>query len=157
MIKTLSPYYITIPLVSPSNGLLCNSYKLQLFVWNGSKTAVPASPSYEKTIFNAAASTGSQKINIARLVNDFIDFQINPIFETGLQAADNQAWVKWQVVYDVDSENPQLVGLDLAVKGKAYFTDGENTSTPANRILLTGDEFKVSRQGLFVLPIKILE
>ena len=157
MIKTLSPYYVNVPLVSPSNSIVCNSYKLQLYVWNGSKSAVPATPSYEKTRYNATASVGTDKINIARLINDFIEFNVVPLYTTGLQNAGNQAWVKFQVEYDVAVGVKQLVFTDLAVKGYAYFTDGENTSTPTNRILLSGDEFKVNRNGLFVLPIKILE
>ena len=157
MIKTLSPYYITIPLISPSNATICGSYKLQLYVWTGLKSAVPASATYEITKYNASGSTGSDKVNIARLINDFIDFDITPQFTTGLQNADNQAWVKFQIEYDVDAGVKQLVTTDLAVKGYAFFQDGENGTTPVNRILLTGDEFKVNREGLFVLPIKILE
>jgi hypothetical protein len=43
------------------------------------------------------------------------------------------------------------------VKGYAYGMDGENTSTPANRILLEGTEFKVQRNGFFNLPVLLLE
>ena len=37
MIKTLSPYYINIPFVSPLTSLVCTSYTLKIYIWKGLK------------------------------------------------------------------------------------------------------------------------
>lgn len=157
MIKTLSPYYIEIPLTSPFSDVVCGSYTVQIFIWNGSRTAVPMQSSYQITKYNAVGSNGIEKVNIARIVNDFIDFQINPETTTGLYDSNNQTWVRFHVIYDVDPTIIQLQQTKLAVKGYGYFMEGTNPETPVNKILLKQDEYKVSRGGLFVLPIQIEE
>jgi hypothetical protein len=42
---------------------------------------------------------------------------------------------------------PQLQFVELAVRGYGYFMDGENPTTPINKVLLEGNEFKVNRNG----------
>ena len=155
MIKTLSPYYIEIPLVSPFSGDVCGSYTVSVFIWNGSRTAVPSQSTYQITKINAVGSDKIEKVNIARIVNDFIDFQIEVPNTTGLYSANNQVWVRFHVIYDVDSTIIQLQQTNLAVKGYGYFTDGENPITPINKVLITQDEYKVNRSGFFVMPILI--
>jgi len=157
MIKSLSPNYITIPWISPLTGAVCTSYKLQIFIWDGLKASVPIAPYYEISKSNLTTSSGNDKINIARLVNDFVDFRPASMLLTGLYDASNQRWVKTQVIYNTanifDYNVPQLPLVQLMVKGYAYGMDGENTGAPTNRILLSGDEFKINRTGMFNLPI----
>ncbi len=156
-IKTLSPHYLGIPLTSPLTGTVCNSYELRIFIWEGSKTAVPAEPAYVMTKINAAGSSGPDKVNIARIVNDFIEFECLPKAQTLLADGNNQVWVKYVCYYDDQPATPALQEVQLAIKGYGYFTEGENPQLPANKILLTGDEFKVSRGGRFLLPIMVDE
>jgi len=157
MIKTLSPYYITIPLVSPSNSLVCNSYILSLYIWGGSKAAVPATATYTISRINQEAAAGNDRVNIARIVNDFIEIELAPSVVTSIENGDNQRWVKWFIVYDVAAGVEQLGVTTLATKGYGYFLEGENPQIPANKILIQGDEFKVNRNGLFCYPFKIDE
>jgi len=160
MIKSLSPYYLTIPFVAPATSTTCTSYTLQIYIWNGDKTAVPATTTYEITKKNPTASTGNDRVNIARLISDFIDFTPVAMTVTDLYNADNQIWVRTQVKFTTGQPAdliPTLIQTELMVKGYAYGMDGENTSTPANRILLEGTEFKVQRNGFFNLPILIQE
>lgn len=160
MIKSLSPYYVTIPFVSPLTGVTCSKYTLKIYVWDGLKSAVPAVASYSMTKTNPTTSTGSDKINIARLINDFIDFEPQQSATTGLINGINQRWCKTTVTYTTTDEEDfnleQLETTDLMVKGYGYGMDGVNSGTPLNRILLSGIEFKVNRTGFFNLPIKIL-
>jgi len=160
MIKSLSPYYLEIPFVAPLSGLTCTEYLLQIFVWNGSKASTPVTPSYEKTIPNPTASTGYSNVNIARLVNDFIDFTPFDTLVTELIDGNNQQWVKTQVLYttaDEDDYVAQLENTVLMTKGYGYGMDGQNPQVPVNNMLLSGTEFKVQRNGYFVLPIMIQE
>lgn len=157
MIKTLSPYYLYVPLVNPNTSVVCQSFLLKIYVWNGTKTSVPLTADYEKTYINAADSNGTQKINISRLVNDFIDFSCVQSLVTSLENGNNQVWCKTEVYYDDEPENAQLISVNLAVRGYGYFLDGENPDVPTNKIMLTGNEFKVNRNGFFVLPIVMNE
>lgn len=157
MIKTLSPYYVYVPLVNPNSSVVCESYTINVFIWSGNKTAVPSGPEYESTKINAAASNGTDKIDIARLVNDFIDFNITPSLITSLEDSQNQVWVKFVCYYNDEPTLPQLVFTSLAIKGYGYFPEGENPDVPTNKILLNIEEYKVNRNGLFVLPIVLEE
>ena len=157
MIKTLSPHYLTVPLVNPNTEIVCNSYTLKIYVWDGLKTAVPSVASYEITKVNAGASITPSKIDIARLVNDFITFTCDQSLVTSLENGNNQSWVKTEVYYDDQPTIAQLQSVTLSLKGYGYFMEGENPQIPANKILLEGDEFKVNRGGYFVLPILLDE
>lgn len=163
MIKTLSPYYLTIPFVDPITTETALSYTMKLYIWDGLKASVPVTESYSMTKNNPTSSTGNDKVNIARLINDFIDFMPNVGISTGLIDGDNQRWVKVTLTYTVLILDEITVGteqdflIDLFVKGYGYGMDGENSTTPTNRILMSGVEFKVNRTGVFSVPIKILE
>jgi hypothetical protein len=158
MIKALSPYWIEIPFVSPNTSLTCTDFALQVFVWNGEKSNLPATPSYEITIKNATSSTGNSRVNISNLIADFIDFTQQEGTTTELIDGNNQNWVSWQTFYTtsnpLDATNPSNINTQLMLRGYSYGMDGENATTPANKILLSGNEFKVNRNGVFVLPIE---
>lgn len=156
MIKSLSPYYINVPFVDVATGVTCTKYTLYIYVWNGLKTAVPATPTYEITKFNPTASTGVDKINIARLVNDFIDFQPTEVTTTALVDGNNQRWVLTEIYYDSQT-NPQNQTIQLLTRGYGYGMSGENPQTPANKILIPIQDYKVNREGVFVIPILVDE
>lgn len=160
MIKSLSPYYLTIPFIAPISGLTCSSYTLQIFVWNGIKNIVPSNFSYEITKDNVTESTGNDRIDISLIVNDFIDFMAFDTVDTELIDGINQYWVKTQILYtttDEDDYVPNYETTTLMTAGYGYGMDGENSQIPANNILLTGTEFKVNRGGFFVFPFLIEE
>ena len=161
MIKALSPYWLSIPLVSPNTSLTCTDFTLQVFVWNGDKGNPPTTPSYEATIKNPTASTTNKRVNIANLISDFVDFTQQEGTTTELLNGNNQNWVKWQTFYTTtepsDATTPTNQNVELMLRGYSYGMDGENQSTPSNKILLSGNEFKVNRGGVFVLPIEIEE
>jgi len=159
MIKSLSPYYLDIPFTSPLTDAICTSYTLQVFIWDGLKASVPAESVYQVTKKNPTGSGGNDKVNIARLVNDYIDFMPNEMTTTGVYNGNNQAWVKTQVVYTTDDELDldvvQLESVQLLTRGYGYGLDGENAQSSG--VLLSGDEFKVNRNGFFCLPLMISE
>ena len=157
MIKTLSPHYIVVPLVNPDTLVVCGSYVLNIYVWDGNKSAVPSEPEYVMTKINAAASSGSDRINISHIVNDFIDFKLEHPEATSLENGNNQVWVKTEVYYDDEPEDAKQESILLATKGYGWFMEGNNPQLPGNKILLTGDEFKANRNGYFILPILINE
>lgn len=163
MIKTLSPYYLTIPFVDPITTDTSLSYTLKLYVWDGDKDTPPVTESYSVTKNNPTASTGSDKVNIARLLNDFIDFMPATGTSTSLIDGDNQRWCKITLTYTTLIDNiatlgaEQAVSTELVLKGYSYGMDGENAQPPTSRVLMSGVEFKVNRTGVFNVPIKILE
>ena len=161
MIKTLSPYYINVPLVSPLTGDTALTYTINLFIWSGSKASPPSEPTYQITKSNPTASTGFDKINIARLVNDFIEFKPNLNNTTELSDGNNQIWIRQEIEYNTgnneDNGELQFAETFLAVKGYGYGLSGENPQLPTNKILLPIQDYKVNRNGKFVIPILIDE
>jgi len=161
MIKTLSPYWLSIPFVSPLTSLVCTEFRLQVFVWNGNKLSPPASTSWEITVKNATQSTGSSRINIANILNDYIQFTPQQGTASGLIDGNNQRWVKWQVLYTTtnasEATTPSNINNNLLVKGFNLGLEAENKQTPTNKVLLNGSEFKVNRDGFFVVPIEAIE
>ncbi len=161
MIKNKSPYYIDTPFVSPSTSLTCSQYTLKIYVWNGLKTTVPSTASYEITKQNPTTSTGNDSVNIARIIKDFLSFVPQEGTVTGLINGVNQMWVRTEVYYTT-TNNPELyvpqnVATELMIGGYAYGRGGKNQSVQANKILLDGTEFNVNRGGFFVLPIETAE
>ena len=160
MIKSLSPYYLTIPFIAPISETMCSSFTLQIFVWNGLKNIVPSNTVYEITIDNVTESVDDYKIDIALIVNDFIDFTPFDTTSTELIDGFNQYWVKTQILYTTEDEDDYVPNYETTVlmtQGYGYGMGGENQQIPTNKILLQGTEFKVNRNGFFVLPILIEE
>lgn len=151
-IKTLSPYLITIPLVNPVTSVVCQSFTVKLYVWNGERAAVPSEPVYVITKINAAGSSGNDRIDISKLINDDFEFGFEPQTSTVIVNGNNQLWVKYECFYDDLPEVAAIIDVSLAVKGYGYTMQGANPQLPSNGILLTGTDFKVSRTGFFVLP-----
>ena len=160
MIKTLSSYYLDIPLVSPLTSLTCTSFVLKLYVWNGLKTDAPADATYTLTENNPEALTDTLSVNVAKLINDFIEFEPQ-VLVPNIQDGNNQIWVKQEVYYTTENvseaNTPQLVETNLGLKGYGYAMEGTNPQTPADKILLTNREFKVGRSSKFIVPIVIEE
>ena len=161
MVRALSPYYVTTPFVSPASGDTCTDYTLYIFLWDGAKASVPGTATYERTKPNPTGSTGSDKINIARLIADYIDFTPQEGSGTGEIFGNNQWWVYTEVTYTTvtasDATTPQLGSTKLFARGYSYGIEGENIETVTNNIMMQGTEFKVSRTGVFVVPVIVDE
>ena len=157
MIKSLSTYNLIVPFVSPLTGATCSEYTLSIYIWDGVKTSPPASADYEITKTNFTTSTGNDRLNIARLVNDFIQF--NPDISATIDTldSDNQVWCKTEIVYvttnPTDDDVVQEELTQLVLKGYSSGIEGENPQPPADGILLDGNLFRVSRSSVFTLPL----
>lgn len=162
MIKSISPYYVTIPLVSPLTSLTCTQYTLEVYVWDGLKTSVPSTASFSITKDNATASTGNVDINIGFMINSLLTFTKQEGSGTGLINGKNQMWVKYQTYYTtsdpIDLTVPSNINTQLMVKGYGYGMDGKNSDTPSNLIMMSsGTEYRVARDGYFIVPIEVPE
>lgn len=152
MIKSLSSYYLNIPWISPLTSTICVAYTLRVYVWDGLKASPPVTASYTMTKDNLANSSGTDKLDISQLINDYIDFEPN---------GNNQRWVKTTVTFHTTNEDdwdiPQLPSTNLMLQGYGGGLDGENAQPPVNNVLISGNEFKVFRNGYFNLPVLISE
>ena len=163
MIKNLSPYYRNVSWVSPFTGLTCTAYTLKIYVWTGLKTSAPIASHYEITKNNITDSTGTDKINFARLVSDFIDFEVQTdAGATQLLDGVNQAWVKTEIYYTTSDATeatlPQEIMVNLMTNGYSYGLDGENGQPPTNKVLIPVNTYKVYKDtGRFVVPIQLDE
>lgn len=161
MIKSLTPYYINTSFYSDILESICLRYRLKVRVWRGLKSDAPLDANYEITINNVTESSGNNKINIARLINDFIEFETVQSVSTNLVNSPNQMWVKTEVFYTglngIESNVPERQDIQLFVKGYGYGMDGENPSTPTNKILMNIADYTMDANGNFVIPIKLDE
>ena len=152
MIKSLSSYYLYIPWISPLTSTVSTAYTLRVYVWDGLKASPPATASYTMTKPNLATSSETDKLDISQLINDYIDFEPN---------GNNQRWVKTTVTYTTTDEDDldvaQLPLTNLMLQGYGGGLDGENAQPPANNVLISGNEFKVFRNGYFNFPLLISE
>tara|TARA_R110000803_G_scaffold69058_3_gene131252 strand:+ start:8663 stop:9733 length:1071 start_codon:yes stop_codon:yes gene_type:complete len=157
MIKTGSSYYITTPFVSPASGLTCTSYTISVFIWDGLKASIPGTANYTITKKNPTGSIGSDEIDIAKEIADFIDFTARQNAGTGKFNADNNVWFHSYNTYittlAADATTQQNHLTQLASLGYSYGNEGENITAITNNILLSGIEFKVDRAGFFSLPV----
>lgn len=157
MKKALSPYYKTIPFVSPLTGATCTSYTLNVYVWAGLEASVPVTNSYSFTKSNPTASVLSDKVNLSGIIESLITVVPIKSSITSLLDSTNQRWVKTEVIYTtadpLDDDVKQLETTELFCRGYAYGDEGENTDTPTNKILAPNIEYKVFRGGFFCLPI----
>jgi hypothetical protein len=150
MIKTLSTYNLTVPFVSPLTSATCTEYTVNIYIWSGESSAVPAETEYTITKENHASSTGNDKIQIGRLVNDFIEF-LPDNSDTMEELDTSQWWVKTEVIYTTanptDDDVKQSPETLLALKGYGYGNEGENPQPRADGILVENDLFRVSRNS----------
>ena len=164
MIKSLSPYYVETDWVNPLGGaVLGESYTLSIFVWNGLKASVPSTAEYEITKPNPASLTTADKINISRIINDFIEFTPQSTNATSVIDANNQWWVKTQVIYENDATVQQET-TSLFSLGFSYGNEGENITTIASNTLLAGisttkdkAQYRADRNAVFTVPVLIDE
>ena len=161
MIRALSPYYVTTPLVSPNTGLTCTAYSLYIKVWNGNKSTPPTEPTYQLTKNNNTASNGNDKINISRIISDYIEFVPNSNSTTGIINGNNQLWVQFYNTYatsnPADATTPQNIVTDIMCLGYSYGDEGENNDIVNQSNLIPTQEYKVYREGIFIVPILLDE
>lgn len=157
MIKSLSPNYYSTPWISPLTGATATAYTINIYVWAGDINAVPASPQYSLTKQNIGQSVGIDKLNISRLVNDFLIFE--PTLSLGLNPTLNQRWTYKEIIYTTanpsDDGVKQLTQRQLALKGYVYGYEGENGQPPTDYVYVNGREFKVNRSTIFSLPLQM--
>lgn len=159
MILTKSPYYLTIPWMSPSSITVPDKYILKIYVWDGLKSAVPIDALYEEDNFNPLGLSGTIDVNISPYINDVLTTTIQRGLNTGVIPSNSAVWVKTEVIYVIAGvEQPaEFVNTDLAIKGYGYGIEGKNTSTPSNKVLAYGDDVNVSYNSNFTLPIELSE
>jgi len=151
MIKTLSTYNLIVPFVSPLTSETCTEYTVNVYIYKGwSVLSVPLSPQYTITKVNHADSTGDDRIQIGRLVNDRIEFI--PTNSGIMEVLDTeQYWVKTEVIYTTanpaDDDVKQSPLTQLALKGYGYGNEGENPQPRVDGILVETDLMRVSRNS----------
>jgi hypothetical protein len=134
MIRTLSPYYLEINLNEEPN------YTIDLYIWVGSFSTPPESPTYTITKENYIG-VGTDRVNIAHLINDFIDVQY---------LGGRPVWVNLDVT----------IGGVLRVSNnylasRGYFYGGElvTADAPTDKILMPNVEYKINTDLDFFVPI----
>ena len=137
MIKALSKYILDIPFVNPTTSVVCEFFKLEVYVYTGLKNQIDVPLIYAKTIKNPASLDTSIKIDISNFIAEFVPLN-------------GACWVKSQVIYS-DSAIVEFQSIKLASKGYTYGIEPINQE--ATGILTTGVEHKIAREQTFVLKV----
>tara|TARA_R110002049_G_scaffold199037_1_gene369081 strand:- start:17669 stop:18736 length:1068 start_codon:yes stop_codon:yes gene_type:complete len=155
MILTRSPYYKNVTWRRPSDNAVCDSFTLNIYIYEGAITAAPTTATYSITKENIQnLTTGDTKIDIARLVDDFIDPQLITQTDTGLYQSKATVWVKTEVVYDVSGDtSTELIETDYAIRGYGKGSEGENYQLD-KPILSDVSEVDAYKESIVMLPIE---
>src|SRR6056297_1022212 len=134
MIKTKSPHKKIIPWLSPSSETAPDKYILNIYIWNGLKASVPASPIYEIENINPLGRTGNSEVDISKYLSGSINPNLVTNTTTSIQDANALVWVKTEVIYYIGgvAQSPEFIEIDSAVKGYGYGLEGVNPTTPIN-------------------------
>ncbi len=124
-------------------------------IWEGDKGIVDDTNEYKITYNNTSASTGSHKININAMIQDYVEFNVPSTFTavsgTTVRMGNNQAWVYTYVTYDGGTtkfdEDTNLMSL-----GYTYGDQGENYTEVTDDFLLPVMDYKINRDGVFIIP-----
>lgn len=156
MINVRSTYYRTVEFVNPSTLVTSTEYTMNIYVWNGLQSAVPGTPTYTLTRSNYESSTGSELVEISKLIKSYIDILLTDT-TTGAdyvsQNSTNQAWVKTAILYSDEPSTERDSITTTALYGYGYGNEGINYQIPSNGILITNRIFRVSRNTLFTIPV----
>lgn len=152
MIKTLSPHYKTIPWLSPSSATTPDKYVLNIYVWDGLKASVPASPSYEIENLNPLERTGDTKVDISNYINDFLNVSRVTNTTTNTKDADSAVWVRTEVIYHIGgvAQSAEFIETDLTIRGYGYGLEGENPGIPTNDVLSHGVDPYVGTDSIYL-------
>lgn len=154
MIKTRSNYYISVPWIHPTDLDIQENYTLKVFVWSGDVASVPGSEEYEIKKYNATTSNGTEKVNIGRLLNDYIEF--STIRSSSTQLLDNgtnSMFYKVEVFYE-DDVSPEITETGLFIQGYGRGNEGENPQPPTNKVYIPNREYKVGTETVFTIPVE---
>lgn len=155
MINARSTNYQTIEFENPLTNVDCDSYILKLYIWKGFNYSVPGTATYSLTRKNYEASSGSEDVEIGKIVKSYLDPGLTDITTGADYITQNRfgnTWVKITVTYDDDSVE-QTLSTITGLYGYGYGNEGLNPQFPADRILITNRIFKVSRNTLFTIPV----
>lgn len=154
MILTRSPYYKNIPWLKPSDGIKADKYTLELWIWTGDRvTNIPNEATYRIKKDNIEDSSDIDKVDIARLIEDYIDNTLIDVTTTGVNDGNCAVWVRHLVYYTTDTNiSLELDITEAATKGYGYGYEGENYSSPM-ALLTDSIEIDAERESVVFVPI----
>lgn len=146
MIKVRSTYNVSCPL--DVGGVPLDSYTLDIYIWSGDYAAKPTVAEFTLTNINQENKIGFENVNISTLLKDYINISLATLGSTEVLDSTNTMWC------EVIHNDTTTLLSDVFTFGYGYALDGLNATTPTNKILLQGDEYRVSRTSTFILPIE---
>tara|TARA_R110000796_G_scaffold74115_3_gene166396 strand:+ start:126 stop:1217 length:1092 start_codon:yes stop_codon:yes gene_type:complete len=160
MIRALSPYYIETPLerldLATNTLVPCQKYTLTIQIWDGEQSAPNPTNEYKRTFVNVRQETGTHKMDISAMSQDFIEFNVPSTFATvsgtSVRMGNNQVWVYAYVTYNDFLGTKFYETTKLVSLGYTYGHQGENYEEVKDDFLLPVMDYKINRDGIFIIP-----
>jgi hypothetical protein len=150
---TRSPHYVNVPYYSTTT----TKSTASVFIWDGDIATVPATATKVLTYIRPATNFAEINPDLSKIIRP--ELKTIPIIDITLptqiidSTADSVKWVYYSVVYtDAISSIADITGKFGAVDGYGYYSEGVNPSSPANLVLTSSTNRKISRDGIILLP-----
>lgn len=152
---SLSKSPMIFDLHSADNTQTDHEYKLELFIWKGTKASIPASATY--TLTKSPNSAGKAIFDVSRLVREYLELtKPSAVTASGYSVAnavDDCYWIKGKASSSWDGGSDAAVdgNIVLGTLGYSYFEDGAINGT------LTGfprqTNLKIHSTGKLSIPL----
>ena len=148
-----SPFYINVPFASATT----TKVTIDLYIWNGDVTNIPANPIETFTRIRPTVDTDSLSVDVSGIVRSFILDAPNIDTASSVQilnsSDDNVKWIHYVASFtDIGATVSDIVGTFSAVDGFGYYNQGIN---PTKADVLTDViNRKVSSSGIILAPFK---
>ena len=148
-----SPHYVN----TPFNFSTTTSATIDIFIWSGDLSSVPAEPTYSITKIRPSTDFAEFNTNISEFVREILDPIPNIVLSSTTQITDTQnadvKWIKYIASYNDPQETiPDIEGTLIGIEGYGYFMEGVNPTKPSNNVLTSVNLRKVERSGFILLP-----
>lgn len=148
-----SPHYINIPFYFTTT----TAVTINIYIWDGDLTSVPASATYTETITRPTTDFTEFNINLSDFCESEIEASPNINVSTSPAIVDSTSesvkWLHYTVSFtDAVESIVDIEGTFSAVEGYGLYSEGVNPTKPANDFLSSCQNRKVSRDGVIILP-----
>jgi hypothetical protein len=150
-----SPHYVSTPFSFETS----TKVTIDVTIWSGDLTSVPATPTYTLTRIRPTVNFASLETNLAPVIKSNLTPKPNIDTTDPAQLIDsNSEYIKW-IEYIAEYTDPveniaDITGLFSALDGYGYYSENANPTKPDNAILTSNIiRRKAASNGICLIPV----